>query len=73
MNDTEKILTTISEHLGISHQNLTSNSHLRDDLNAEDLEIADLLMKLESQFQITISKEEAQNIHTVADIIELFK
>jgi len=72
-NQELKIKTILSDHLGIAVQDLTSNADLREDLNAEELEIADLLMKLEKELAIRISREDAKRIKTVGDILEYFQ
>ena len=59
----------ISQHLGVGEREITSSSHLIEDLNASPLEIADLVAKLEKAFQIKIPEEEAKKFSTVGDIV----
>jgi acyl carrier protein len=66
----QKIRRIISDHLGISLNELTENADLRDDLNAEELEIADLLAKLEEVFATNLSPEDAIRFKTVGDITD---
>jgi acyl carrier protein len=73
LNQVLKIKSILSDHLGIAVQDLTPNADLREDLNAEELEIADLLMKLEKELAIRISREDAKRIKTVGDILEYFQ
>jgi acyl carrier protein len=73
MTDENKIKQIISEHLGVPLKELKNQSDLRQDLNAQDLEITDLLMKLEKEFSQTISQEDARRLKTVNDIIDLFQ
>lgn len=73
MNDEHKIKEIISNQLGISIQELTPNADLRQDLNAEEIEIADLLTKLEKEFATKIHLDESITIKTVSDIVEFFK
>lgn len=73
MNIDQKIIKIISLHLGIPKNEIQENSYLKEDLNAQNIEIADLLMKLEKEFSIRLSPQEAQNIETVRDIIDIFK
>lgn len=67
-----KIKKIISQHLGVGEKEITSSSHLIEDLNASPLELADLMVKLEEAFQIKIPEEEAQKFSTVGDIITFF-
>lgn len=73
MDDEQKIKKIISDHLGIAIQELTAEADLRKDLNAEDLEIADLLTKLEKEFSQKVSPEDARHLKTVNDIVALFQ
>ena len=73
MDEDQKILTIISEHLGISKNELTLDSDLREDLNAQDIEIADLIMKLEKEFALHLSSDDVKNVKTIRDILDLIK
>jgi acyl carrier protein len=44
------------------------NSHLQDDLNADPLSIADLIVRLEKEFEVKIPQDQISNFHTVEDI-----
>lgn len=69
----QKIKKIISDQLGISLNELRDNADLTDDLNAEGIEIADLLAKLEKEFTTNLSAEDAVNLKTVEDIITFFQ
>jgi acyl carrier protein len=73
MEDKKKIIQIISDHLGISPDDLKPDADLREDLNAQDLEITDLIMHLEKEFAVNFTTEETKNLHTVNDIIELVR
>ena len=64
-----KIIELISEHFGIPVNEIDQELELRTDLNSTDLEIADFFQKIESNFQIPISHEEASQLQTVGDVI----
>lgn len=68
-----KIKEIISKHLGISLTELTESADLREDLNAEDIEIADLIAKLEKEFAVALAPDEVSGIKTIGDITELFR
>lgn len=65
-NEIKKI---ISRHLGVGEREISTSSHLKKDLNASPLEIADLITKLEEIFRFKIPEDEAQKFSTVGDII----
>ncbi len=73
MNDEEKIKKIISDQLGIAAQELTPNADLRKDLNAEDLEVADLFTKLEKEFSQHVTSQDARKLRTVNDIVAFFQ
>ncbi len=73
MTDEEKIRKIISDHLGIAIQEVTLAADLRKDLNAEELEIADLLTKLEKEFSQTVTAHDARRLKTVNDVIAFFQ
>lgn len=69
---TQKIKKLISNHLGTPTDELHREADLRQDLNAEELEVVDLLTKLEKEFQVDLSPEERKKFKTVGDIIDYF-
>ena len=73
MNDEEKIKKIISDQLCIAAQELTPNADLRKDLNAEDLEVADLFTKLEKEFSQHVTPQDARKLRTVNDIVAFFQ
>ena len=72
-NKEDKIKKIVSDHLGISPKELTESADLREDLNAEEVEIADLLAKLENECAVNLSVEDAGTLKTIGDIMEFFK
>lgn len=71
INLEEKIKKIISENLGVSLKEITSHSHLVDDLGASSVEIADLLVSLEEKFKLNLTDEEKERIKTVGQLINL--
>lgn len=66
----EKIKAALAEQLGIDEKAITLESNLVDDLNADSLDLVQLLMVLESDYGITFSDDEIVKIKTVSDIIK---
>jgi len=64
-----KILELLSEHFGIPVSEINPSLELRQDLVATDLEIADFFQIVENTFGVTISGQDAQDIHTVEDLV----
>ena len=60
----------IAEQLGVSEDEVVPEASFIDDLNADSLEMVDLIISLEEEFGIQISDEEAEKIKTVKDAIE---
>ena len=64
----EKIIASVAEQLAIDPAKITAESSLIDDLKADSLDIAALMLDLEEQYNIEIPDEELVNLRTVGDI-----
>ncbi|ADK14350.1 MULTISPECIES: acyl carrier protein [Clostridium] len=69
----EKIQKIISEQLGIGSDEIKMESSFIDDLGADSLDIVELIMALETEFDIEIPDEEAEKVKTVGDVVEYIK
>lgn len=73
----EQILETVTsilvEQLGVEAEEIHLESHFIDDLNADSLDIVELVMAMEQEFGLSIPDEEAENIKTVGDAVEYIK
>jgi len=67
----EKVLNIIAETLGVPVEEIKPESELVKDLNAESLEIADIVMKLKKEFQIEVPDEDIKNFAKVNDFVNL--
>jgi len=65
----EKIQEIIAKQLGIDPETIKMESRLVDDLKTDSLDIVELIMDLEQEFDKQIPDEELPKIQTVADII----
>ncbi len=63
----DRIKTIIVDQLGIDGNKVTPESSFIDDLGADSLDMVELIMAIEEEFEIEVPEEEAENITTVAD------
>jgi acyl carrier protein len=71
MADTlERVKKIIVERLNVDPSEVTMEASIKDDLGADSLDVVDLIMELEDEFDMEISDEEAENISTVGDVVE---
>ena len=67
----EKVKEVISEQLGIDDtDSITTETSFIDDLGADSLDIVELIMALEEEFDMEIPEEEAEKITSVGDVVE---
>jgi acyl carrier protein len=66
--DFEKIKAVVAEQLGVEVSELTEETSLKDDLNADSLDLFQIIMSLEEEFGIEIPTEDAESISTIGDI-----
>ena len=64
----DKIKTLLADQLNIDESKITEDSDIIKDLGADSLDVVEMLMNLESEFDITIPEEDAQNLKTVGDL-----
>ena len=69
--DTVKNL--ISEQLDVKADDITEASNIQDDLGADSLDVVDLVMALEDEFDVEIPEEQVENIKTVGDIVKFIE
>ena len=72
--DREEILGKIQEitadRLGVDEVDVTSDASFREDLEADSLDLVELIMELEEQFGMEIPDEEAEKITTVEEAVD---
>lgn len=69
----EKLKKIISEVLNIDEDEITMDTTFVDDLGADSLDIFQIIMGIEEEFDIEIANEEAENIVSVSDAVEQIK
>ncbi len=71
MSDTfDRIKGLISEHLDVDENKIVLEASFSDDLGADSLDIVELIMALEENFEIEIPDEDAEEILTVKDAVD---
>jgi acyl carrier protein len=65
----ERVQTIIVEQLGVEPGDVTMAASFRDDLEADSLDLVELIMAFEEEFGGEISDEEAQRLTTVGDVV----
>lgn len=69
----EKIKSIIADQLGIDAGEISLESSFVDDLGADSLDIVELIMALEEEFDIEFPDEDAEKISTVSDVVDYIK
>lgn len=69
----EKIKSVIVDQLGVDESQITMEASFADDLGADSLDVVDLIMGIEQEFDIEIPDEDAEKITTVGDAVNYIK
>ncbi len=69
----EKLKKIIAEVLNVDQEELTMDTTFVDDLGADSLDVFQIIMGIEEEFDIEIANEEAEKIVTVGDAVEQIK
>lgn len=69
----DKVKAIIVEQLGVDEEQVTMEASFRDDLEADSLDLVELIMAFEEEFGGEISDEEAQNITTVGEAVRFLE
>jgi acyl carrier protein len=69
----ERIKVIIVEQLGVDEDKVTPEARFREDLEADSLDLVELIMAMEDEFGGEISDEEAQQLKTVGQAVDYLK
>lgn len=68
-----KVKEIIIDQLGVTESSITTESSFIDDLGADSLDIVELIMALEEEFDLEIPDSDAEKVVTVGDVVEYIK
>ena len=66
----EKVKKLIAEQLDVEEDSIQETSNIADDLGADSLDVVDLVMSIEDEFDVEIPEDQVENIKTVGDIVK---
>ncbi len=69
----DKVRDILVEQLGIKPEEVTKEASFQDDLGADSLDVVELVMAFEEEFDIRIPDEDAEKISTVAEAVNYIK
>lgn len=69
----EKIQNIIADQLSVDPSEVTMEASFEDDLNADSLDLFELVMNLEEEYKIEIPTEELETLKTVGDVVNYLK
>ena len=69
----DKVKKLLAEQLNIDAEKITTSSKVIEELGADSLDVVEMLMTLEDEFNVTVSDEESVGLKTVGDIVKLIE
>ena len=69
----EKIREIIADQLNVDADSITAESRFKEDLEADSLDLFELVMALEDEYSVEIPAEDLQNLATVGDVMKYLK
>lgn len=65
----QEVIDIVVEQLGVDKEDVTLSKSFVEDLNADSLDLTELIMTLEERFDCEISEEDAEKLKTVGDVV----
>ncbi len=65
----DRVKRIVVERLGVEEAEVTPEASFKDDLGADSLDVVELVMELEDEFDLEISDEDAEKITTVGEVV----
>lgn len=73
MSIEKEVIEIVVEQLGVDENDVALDKSFVEDLNADSLDLTELIMTLEERYGFEISEEEAEKLRTVGDVVEFIK
>jgi len=65
----EKIKVILSEQFDVTEETITQDTNISEDLGADSLDVVDIIMSVEDEFEIEVPETEVENIRTVGQLV----
>lgn len=65
----EKVKAILAEQFDVEEDKITADTDLQEDLGVDSLDLVDLLMSIEDEFEVEVPDEEIENIKTVGSLV----
>ena len=65
----DKVKAILAEQFDVEEDKITAETDLQEDLGADSLDVVDLLMSIEDEFEVEVPDEEIENIKTVGSLV----
>ena len=69
----DKVIEIIRNQLGIEDADITEDTNFKDDLGVDSLDLLELVMAFEEEYNIELNPEELEDIQTVGDVMEFIR
>lgn len=69
----EKVRSILCDQLDVSEETVTMESSIAEDLGADSLDVVDLIMSLEDEFDLEVPDEQVENVKTVGDLVKFIE
>ena len=73
MSTEDKVIEIVSEQLGVPAGDISRTSRFVEDLKADSLDVVELVMEFEDEFETSIPDEEAEKIQTIGSAVDFIK
>ncbi len=69
----ERVQSIVAERLGVDEDKVTMDAEFIGDLNADSLDLVEVIMAMEQEFDLEIKDDDAENIRTVGDAVQFIE
>lgn len=69
----EKVKVILAEQFDVDEDTITLDTDIQEDLGADSLDVVDLLMSIEDEFEVEIPDEEIENIRSVGELVSFIE